>query len=638
MLDKIIINGAREHNLKDIDLEIPKYKLVVFTGLSGSGKSSLAFDTIYAEGQRRYVESLSSYARQFLGIMKKPDVDLIEGLSPSISIDQKGASHNPRSTVGTVTEIHDYLRLLYARIGHPHCPKDGIEISRTTKEKIMDDIVSKFVRTTPTRIMILAPIVRGRKGEYTDLFRDLKKRGYQRVRIDGLIYGIEQALSLGSSEMIVSEIKDKGFSIPEKPKETIDTFYSEKFACPACGGAVSEIEPRLFSFNSPYGACSNCNGLGVIQSVDEARVLNPYLSIAEGGILAFSNIWSQDTWMTRTLRQVFNENNIPQNVEIAKLRDEQKRVILHGTGDRVYEVKGLNRFGEKTRIHETYSGVVSYLLQKFHETDSELVKREIEKFMTELVCEKCEGKRLKKEALSVTVNDLSIFDLSDLSIEKSHEFIGELEAKLTNREKEIARVILREIEARMKFLVDVGLSYLTLSRNARSLAGGETQRLRLASQIGSGLSGVLYVLDEPSIGLHPRDNLKLINTLKRLRDLGNSVIVVEHDREMMLKSDYIFDIGPGVGDQGGKIVARGTLAEIIGNSNSITGEYLSGLRKIRNRKSDFNFNKIENFLELKGVSAHNLKDIDVKFPLGAFICVTGVSGSGKSTLINDVLY
>ena len=674
MNDKIIIKGAREHNLKDIDLEIPKYKLVVFTGLSGSGKSSLAFDTIYAEGQRRYVESLSSYARQFLGIMKKPDVDLIEGLSPSISIDQKGASHNPRSTVGTVTEIHDYLRLLYARIGHPHCPKDGIEISRTTKEKIMDDIVSKFVRTTPTRIMILAPIVRGRKGEYTDLFRDLKKRGYQRVRIDGLIYGIdedlvliktnkhtieavvdrisldrkhdrkrlidgiEQALSLGSSEMIVSEIKDKGFSIPEKPKETIDTFYSEKFACPACGGAVSEIEPRLFSFNSPYGACSNCNGLGVIQSVDEARVLNPYLSIAEGGILAFSNIWSQDTWMTRTLRQVFNENNIPQNVEIAKLRDEQKRVILHGTGDRVYEVKGLNRFGEKTRIHETYSGVVSYLLQKFHETDSEIVKREIEKFMTELVCEKCEGKRLKKEALSVTVNDLSIFDLSDLSIEKSHEFIGELEAKLTDREKEIARVILREIEARMKFLVDVGLSYLTLSRNARSLAGGETQRIRLASQIGSGLSGVLYVLDEPSIGLHPRDNLKLINTLKRLRDLGNSVIVVEHDREMMLKSDYIFDIGPGAGDQGGKIVARGTLAEIIGNSNSITGEYLSGLRKIRNRKSDFNFNKIENFLELKGVSAHNLKDIDVKFPLGAFICVTGVSGSGKSTLINDVLY
>lgn len=674
MVDKIIIKGAREHNLKDIDLEIPKYKLVVFTGLSGSGKSSLAFDTIYAEGQRRYVESLSSYARQFLGIMKKPDVDFIEGLSPSISIDQKSTSHNPRSTVGTVTEVYDYLRLLYARIGHPHCPNCGTEISRTTKEKIVEDILMKFVRATPTRIMILAPIVKGRKGEYIDLFKDLKKRGYSRVRIDGNVYSlnedfvliktnkhtieaildrvvldkdldkkrlndsIEQALNLGNSEVTISEIKDRGFSIPEKPKIMEDTFYSEKFACPKCGTAIAQIEPRLFSFNSPYGACPNCNGLGVIQSVDESRVLSPELSILEGGILPFANISYADTWFGRTVRVAFEKNQIPLNVEIKNLTHEKRQIILQGTGDETYEVKGRNRFGEKTKIYEAYQGVVNFLLQKYSESDSEIVKREIEKFMTEITCELCKGKRLKKEALSVTVNNLSIVDLASLSIEKAYEFIEKLFATLGEREKQIARIILKEITTRMKFLIDVGLSYLTLSRSAQTLAGGEAQRIRLASQIGSGLSGVLYVLDEPSIGLHPKDNTKLINTLKRLRDLGNSVIVVEHDRETMLESDYIFDIGPGAGEKGGKIVAEGTPKEIMLNKNSLTGEYLSGRKKIVNKRPDFNIKKQDMYLTLAGVSEHNLKNVDVSFPLASFICITGVSGSGKSTLINDVLY
>lgn len=674
MIDKIVVKGAREHNLKNVDLEIPKYKLVVFTGLSGSGKSSLAFDTIYAEGQRRYVESLSSYARQFLGVMKKPDVDLIEGLSPSISIDQKSTSHNPRSTVGTVTEIYDYLRLLFARIGHPHCPNDGTEISRTTKEKIVEDIILRFTTGSPVRLMILAPIVKGRRGEYSDLFKDLKKRGFQRVRIDGQIFGldedlvliktnkhtieavvdrltldksferqrlvdsVEQALNLGSRELVVTKINDKGFSMPDKPTETEDTFYSEKFACPMCGLALQEIEPRLFSFNSPYGACANCNGLGVIQSVDEALVLNPHLSISEGGILAFANIGEQDTWIARTVKQALEKNDIPLKARISELTLAEKKVILYGTGDELYEIKGTNRFGENTKIYETYPGVVNYLLKRYNESTSEIIKREIEKFMTELTCEECHGKRLKPEALSVTIDNHSIVDLSDYSIEKSFDFISKIFEKLTDREQQIARIILREITTRMKFLVDVGLSYLTLGRTARTLAGGEAQRIRLASQIGSGLSGVLYVLDEPSIGLHPRDNTKLINTLKRLRDLGNSVIVVEHDREMMLESDYIFDIGPAAGEFGGRIIAKGTPKEIIDDPNSITGGYLSGAKKINHKRKGFDIEKVNNFLELNGVTAHNLKNVDLKIPLGSLTCITGVSGSGKSTLINDVLF
>ncbi len=686
---KIIIKGAREHNLKNVDVEIPKDQLVVFTGISGSGKSSLAFDTIYAEGQRRYVESLSSYARQFLGIMKKPNVDFIEGLSPAISIDQKTTSHNPRSTVGTVTEIYDYMRLLFARVGHPHCPKCGREITRTTKEKIVEEIVHKFVGAHPVKIMILAPIVSGRKGEYIDLFKDLRKRSFQQVRIDGKIFSlnadisliktnkhtieavvdklildknyerqrvldsVEQALALGSGEIIISKVNDKGFSFPEVPIEMEDTFYSEKFACPFDGTPMPKIEPRLFSFNSPFGACPECNGLGNIMTVDEELVLNPNLTIAEGGILAFANLYDRETWLTRTMKTVFEENDIPMTDLIMTLTEEQKKIILNGTGDKVYKVRGRNRFGEATTIYETYPGVVGYLQKRFLETDSELIKKEIQKFMTSKICDICIGARLKPEALAVTIVGKSIVDISDMSIEECYEFMQNLLEKLPSREIQVATIILKEINARLKFLFDVGLSYLTLSRQAESLAGGEAQRIRLASQIGSGLSGVLYVLDEPSIGLHPKDNTKLIGTLKHLRDIGNSVIVVEHDREMMMESDYIFDFGPGAGEHGGKIIAHGTPKQIVLDENSITGKYLSGRVKIKIRsqkgaellggpeqpkKETLIEPEIKRQIVLKNVTEHNLKNIDVIFPLGKFVCVTGVSGSGKSTLINDVFY
>lgn len=673
MKDKIVIKGAREHNLKNIDLEIPKDKLVVFTGLSGSGKSSLAFDTIYAEGQRRYVESLSSYARQFLGVMKKPDVEFIDGLSPSISIDQKTTSHNPRSTVGTVTEIYDYLRLLFARVGHPHCPECGREITRTTKEKIVDEIIQKYATPTPVKIMILAPIVKGRKGEYQDLFKDLRKRGFQKVRIDGHIFdlseditliktnshsieaivdriamdknydrarltdSVEQALNLGSGEMILTKVLDKSFSFPEKPTEMEDSLYSEKFACPFDGTSVSEVEPRLFSFNSPYGACPTCNGLGEILTVNEDLVLNNNLTILEGGIMPFSNLEDRDTWFTRTIKHVLEENDIPMDVYVQHLTTEQKNIILYGTGDRVYEIRGKNRFGENTRIYEPFGGVIKYLMDRYHETDSELIKNEVAKFMRPTKCSLCNGTRLKKEALAVTVASKSIVDVANLPIDEALKFFDKLSESLSSKEKEIAKMILREISVRLKFLNDVGLSYLTLSRNAGSLAGGEAQRIRLASQIGSGLSGVLYVLDEPSIGLHPRDNTKLINTLKHLRDIGNTVIVVEHDQEMMEESDYIFDIGPGAGEQGGKVISKGTPEEIKKDPNSLTGKYISGKKKIKIPNNP----KIEEdneYIEIKGVREHNLKNVDVKFPLNKFICVTGVSGGGKSTLINDVLY
>ncbi len=671
---KIIIKGAREHNLKNVDIEIPKDQLVVFTGLSGSGKSSLAFDTIYAEGQRRYVESLSSYARQFLGVMKKPAVDFIEGLSPAISIDQKTTSHNPRSTVGTVTEIYDYLRLLFARVGHPHCPKCGREITRTTKEKIVEEIINKFVATTPTKVMILAPIISGRKGEYVDLFKDLRKRSYQQARVDGRVMGlntdltliktnkhtieaivdklvldknydrqrildsVEQALALGNGEVIVSEVKDKSFSFPEVPTEMEDTFYSEKFACPYDATPMPKVEPRIFSFNSPFGACVGCNGLGNIMTVDEDLVLNPNLTIAEGGILAFANLYDRDTWLTRTLKTAFDENDIPMTDLIMTLTPEQKKIVLYGTGETVYKVKGKNRYGENTSIYETYPGVVGYLHARFLETDSELIKKEIQKFMTAKVCDTCFGARLKPESLAVTIREKSIVDISDMSIEDCYEFMKNLSSNLAGKDLEIATVILKEINARLKFLFDVGLSYLTLSRSAESLAGGEAQRIRLASQIGSGLSGVLYVLDEPSIGLHPRDNTKLIGTLKHLRDIGNSVIVVEHDKEMMQESDYIFDFGPGAGEHGGHVIAHGTPKQIEVDPKSITGKYLSGKAKIKIQKETLIEPEVQRYIELKGVREHNLKNVDVKFPLGRFVCITGVSGSGKSTLINDVFY
>lgn len=670
-MDEIKIKGAREHNLKNIDLSIPKNKLVVFTGISGSGKSSLAFDTIYAEGQRRYVESLSSYARQFLGVMKKPDVDLIEGLSPAISIDQKSTSHNPRSTVGTVTEIYDYLRLLYARVGHPHCPNCGREISHQTSEQITNSIL-ELAKTSKLRVLILSPVVKDRKGEYTELFVDLKKRGYKKARIDGEVFNldeefiliktnrhsieavidqlvlskdtdktrvsqdVEQALRLGDGEVIVSTVKDTGFNIPEKPKKMQDEFYSEKFACPVCHIYLPEIEPRIFSFNTPHGACEECNGLGTILTVDKDLVFNSNLTIGEGGILPFSHLLEKDTWFSRTFKTFCEENDIPLNKRLSDVSDEKKNLLLKGTGDKEYYVEGENRWGNKTAIREPFKGVLHELKQKYQSTESMFLRSQIERFMRYEECPQCNGARLKKQALSITLDDKSIVEVADMSIENTFEFIKNLTTKITKREEEIAKIILKEIKQRLSFLLDVGLDYLTLSRGAQTLAGGEAQRIRLASQIGSGLTGVLYVLDEPSIGLHQRDNRKLIDTLKKLRDLGNTVLVVEHDQETMEDSDYIVDFGPGAGENGGNIIAKGSVDEIKKDKNSITGAYLSGRKKINTVSIPTEENG--KVLTIVGAKEHNLKDITVSFPLGKFIVVTGVSGSGKSTLINDILY
>ncbi len=685
MNDKIIVKGAREHNLKNIDLEIPKNKLVVFTGLSGSGKSSLAFDTIYAEGQRRYVESLSSYARQFLGVMKKPDVDLIEGLSPAISIDQKGASHNPRSTVGTVTEIYDYTRLLFARVGHPHCPICGREIEKMSKEQIMNKILKMSAnslehRAKGIRAIILAPVVKGKKGEYKDLFKDLKKRGYKKARIDGKVFDldsdliliktnkhnievvidsmiisketdksrlstdVEQALYLGNGELIVAEILDKGFSIPDFPTEFKDELFSEKFACPYDGTSISEIEPRIFSFNTPYGACPTCNGLGTVLTVDQDLVFNNNLTINEGGIMPYGELMDKDSWFVRTFKTFCDENRIPMDTKISELSEKQKNLILKGTGDHEYEVEGTNRWGRGTSIHEAYHGVEADVKRRYEESESSFMKGYMEKFMRYEICPECKGARLKKEALSVTIGNKNIIEICDTSIEKTLEFILKLDTILNEREKKISNLILKEIKQRLGFLVDVGLSYLTLSRSANTLAGGEAQRIRLASQIGSGLTGVLYVLDEPSIGLHPKDNDRLIQTLKKLRDLGNTVLVVEHDAETMLESDYIYDFGPGAGITGGNIVAQGTPKEIMDNPNSVTGPYLSGKKKIRIKGKaesvkglvDSNRNE-ENAITILGATEHNLKNIDVTFPLNKLVVVTGASGSGKSTLVLDIL-
>jgi excinuclease ABC subunit A len=676
-MDKLIIKGAREHNLKNLDLEIPKNKLVVFTGLSGSGKSSLAFDTIYAEGQRRYVESLSSYARQFLGVMKKPDVDLIEGLSPAISIDQKSTSHNPRSTVGTVTEIYDYMRLLFARIGHPHCPKCGKEISNMTPEQITNAIFALNIDPSKrTKILILAPVVKDRKGEYKELFVDLKRRGYRKVRIDKQIFNldenfiliktnkhtievvideviltkdtdrlriaedVEKGLKLGNSELIVSTIKDAGFNIPAKPKKMEDELFSEKFACPVCGISMAEIEPRVFSFNTPHGACPTCNGLGTLLTVDKDLVFNNNLSISEGGILPYSNLFENETWFSRTLVTFCQENDIPLKERLSEISKAKKDLILKGTGEKIYTITGKNRWGRDTEIHEPFRGMLWDLREKYQSTDSMFLKSRIEKFMRYETCPECNGARLKKESLSITIENKSIIDVCDMSITNTLEFIRKLSNTLSSREIEISKLILKEIKERLLFLVDVGLDYLTLSRGAQSLAGGEGQRIRLASQIGSGLTGVLYVLDEPSIGLHQKDNKKLIETLKKLRDLGNTVLVVEHDQETMEQSDYIIDFGPEAGQGGGQIISKGTVDEIKKDKNSITGAYLSGARKIKPTKGNFEQGSFSNgkTLSILGAKEHNLKNIDVNFPLNKFIVVTGVSGSGKSTLINDILY
>lgn len=678
-MDTITVKGAREHNLKNIDVTIPKNKLVVMTGLSGSGKSSLAFDTIYAEGQRRYVESLSSYARQFLGVMKKPDVDVIEGLSPAISIDQKSTSHNPRSTVGTVTEIYDYLRLLFARVGHPHCPICGREISHMSREQITQAILQLpenkgVLAKKGLRVLILAPIVKDRKGEYRDLFVDLRKRGYRKVRIDGQVFeldedltliktnkhtieavidqmvlaketdklrlsnDVEQALKLGNSEVIIAIVNDVGFSIPEKPKDMTDELFSEKFACPIDNISLPEIEPRIFSFNTPHGACPTCNGLGTILTVDAELVLNPNLSIGEGGILPFAMTFTHDSWFARTMKTFSEENGIPLNKKLGELTSDQTELLLNGTGDKEYEVHGENRWGRSTTIFEPFHGIIAEVKKRYADTESTFIRGQIERFMRYEVCPDCKGSRLKPEALSVTIDGKSIVNVSDLAISHTLTFMQSLDNLLSERELTIGRMILKEIKERLNFLVDVGLEYLTLSRGAQTLAGGEAQRIRLASQIGSGLTGVLYVLDEPSIGLHPKDNAKLIKTLKRLRDLGNTVLVVEHDQETMEAADMILDFGPAAGINGGHIIAQGTIEEIKKDPNSITGKYLSGKKKIQVLPAEGARQLEKKEITVYGASEHNLKNIDITFPLQKLVVLTGASGSGKSTLMNDILY
>lgn len=688
MENTIKIRGARQHNLKNIDLDIPKNKLVVLTGVSGSGKSSLAFDTIYAEGQRRYVESLSSYARQFLGIMEKPDVDHIEGLSPAISIDQKTTSHNPRSTVGTVTEIYDYFRLLFARIGHPHCPVCGREIAHQTLDQIVNHAMG-LIETTAKEdkkawFLILSPMVTDRKGEFSQLFENLKAKGYRQVRIDGYVHdinedlvllktnkhtiegvvdrvsaspenlkdkmftdnlksrlsdSIQQALNLSEGLVVFSQVLDKEFSMPVTPKKFEDHLFSERFACPFDNISLPEIEPRTFSFNSPQGACSTCTGLGKILKVDPELVFSPELTINEGGILPFANMFEHETWYGRLIQKVCEENKINLRVPFKDMPEKDKEILLNGTGDREYHVYGTNRFGRETYIWESFAGIIKELERRHNESESDWVKEEIRKYMREKVCPECQGKRLKKEALSITISDLSIADVTSFSIDKTIDWVNELnDSNVTNsREKEIAALIIKEILGRLRFLTSVGLEYLTLARVAGSLSGGEAQRIRLASQIGSGLTGVLYVLDEPTIGLHPRDDQKLIDTLKKLRDLGNTVVVVEHDATMMKESDYIVDFGPGAGKNGGEVVATGTFDELCKNPKSITGQYLSGKKKI---EVPVNQKLISTPLSIKifGCDRFNLKNIDVEFPLGKLVSITGVSGSGKSTLLVDTLY
>lgn len=651
-MDKIIVRGAREHNLKNIDLEIPRNKLVVITGISGSGKSSLAFDTLYAEGQRRYVESLSAYARQFLGLMQKPDVDMIEGLSPAISIDQKARSHNPRSTVGTVTEIHDYLRLLFARIGKPHCPQCGRPIERQTAQQIVDQIMS-LPEGTPVQIM--APVVRGRKGEYKQLFEDLKKEGFVRVRVDGVLRTLFEEIELDKNKRHDIEIVLDRIKVSDKKRgriaDSVETalkwgqglviveivgegekLFSEHFACPVCGVSLPEIEPRLFSFNSPFGACPACDGLGMRMVVDPELVIDPRRSIREGGILPWAN--SRSRWLSALLEGVCRAYRIDPDVPLGRLPKEKLDIILYGTRGELVPFVYTTTYGKTRTYYRPFEGVVNYLEQAYREAMSEEAREEIEQYMSALPCPECKGARLRPEALAVTVGGKNIWELTKLTVREALEFFENL--KLTEREEMIAHQILKEIKNRLQFMVDVGLDYLTLDRPANTLAGGEAQRIRLATQIGSQLTGVLYVLDEPSVGLHPRDNARLIGTLKRLRDLGNTVIVVEHDEATMRAADFIIDLGPGAGLHGGYVVATGTPEEIARNPKSLTGQYLAGVRRIpvpakRREPRD-------KWLIVRGAREHNLKSIDVRFPVGLFICVTGVSGSGKSTLVEEILY
>jgi excinuclease ABC subunit A len=706
MSDRLVVRGAREHNLQDVSLDLPRERLIVFTGLSGSGKSSLAFDTIYAEGQRRYVESLSAYARQFLGQMDKPDVDFIEGLSPAISIDQKSASRNPRSTVGTITEIYDYLRLLYARVGIPHCPKDGSVVSRQTPQQIVDRVL---LLPEGTRFQVLAPVVRGRKGEYESLFEELAGQGFARARIDGEVHelsdvpklaryeahtievvvdrlvlrpGIERRLTdsletalkladgVAEIQVVPREPAGGGRSVGnfgkslagdasegqagqsdagqsdagqsdagqsdagqsdagEAEGETL--IFSQHLACPVCGTSYDELAPRNFSFNSPYGACPSCDGLGTRYEVDpELVVPDPDLSIDDGAVAPWAG--ARNEYFGRLLQGVADTYGIPTSVAWRKLKKQDQKVILYGSGTAQVHLHYKNRYGRTRSYYTTYEGVVRYLQRRHAEAESDNMREQIEGYMREVPCSECGGARLKPESLAVTVGGRSIFELCDFSIRDATKTVEGL--TLSERDHLIADRVLKEVKARLQFLVDVGLDYLSLNRNAGTLAGGEAQRIRLASQIGSGLVGVLYVLDEPSIGLHQRDNRKLIDTLIRLRDIGNTVIVVEHDEETIRTADHVVDIGPGAGEHGGQIVVSGTVNELLKTKASLTGQYLSGKRFIplpplrREPKG---------WLVVRGAREHNLRNIDVEFPSGCFVVVTGVSGSGKSTLVNDIL-
>ena len=652
--DKIYIKGAREHNLKNVDLELPRNKLIVMTGLSGSGKSSLAFDTIYAEGQRRYVESLSSYARQFLGQMEKPDVDYIEGLSPAISIDQKTTSRNPRSTVGTVTEIHDYLRLMYARIGTPHCPNCGKEIQQQTIDQIVDRVLALPERT---RIMVLAPVIRGRKGEYVKLLDDMQKQGYIRARIDGEMFeltdppkmaktkkhtieividrlvirpdlqqrltdSLETAMRLGGGLVVVSVIDGE------------DMMFSQNYACPDCNISIEELTPRMFSFNNPYGACPTCTGLGMLMKIDPAIVIpDRSKSLNEGAIQVTGwNSVDADSMAHMYLAALAEAYNFSLDTPVSDLPDDVVDKILYGTHGEKIRVSYQRESGGGT-FSAPFEGIIANLERRYRETSSESMKNVYEGYMSNIPCPECKGRRLKREALAVTLNGLNIAEVSEMPVRDAHAFFAQL--KLTEKQQIIARQILKEVQSRLGFLTDVGLDYLTLSRNACTLSGGEAQRIRLATQIGSSLVGVLYILDEPSIGLHQCDNRKLLGTLKHLRDLGNTLIVVEHDEETMLSADYLVDVGPGAGVNGGRIVAAGTPQEIIDNPDSLTGQYLSGKRSVpipAERRSP------SGWLTVRGARANNLKNVTIQVPLGMITCVTGVSGSGKSSLVNEILY
>lgn len=722
--DTIKVTGAREHNLKNITLELPKNQLVVFTGLSGSGKSSLAFDTLYAEGQRRYVESLSSYARQFLGVMSKPDVDQIDGLSPAISIDQKTTSHNPRSTVGTITEIYDYLRLLFARVGHPHCPNCGREIASQSVDQIVGHVMTELesrAAQQPARLLLLSPVVRDRKGEFTALFENLQKQGYSRVRIDGTLYdladditliktnrhtievlldrlsvarkqledeaerrvirsrlaqSIESALKLADGFVVTAFVMDEGFDFPPNPTNMEDRLFSERLACSFCGISIPELEPRLFSFNSPQGACETCNGLGSLLKIDVEKILAKSLTLSEGAIIPFALNLTNDTWWSRLVQTVVEEEGYNfRTTPFQDMRPETQQLLLYGSS-KLYTVHGENRFGRSTAIQEKFEGFINNLERRYNETESEYIRKEIEQFMQREVCPQCHGARLKEEALAVHILSKNISQVTVMPIHQTLEWVENLgvldegspsqaesssqnQLILTPKERTIAIPIVKEITARLTFLSSVGLNYLSLHREASTLAGGEAQRIRLASQIGTGLTGVLYILDEPTIGLHQRDNHQLIQTLKSLRDKGNSVIVVEHDRDVMLASDFVVDFGPKAGKEGGQVVAQGSPAELMKNQASLTGKYLSRKNDVVRTKttkkkkgkpepdservivdpdSSAQTPTTQSQIRITGASHHNLKFIDVAFPLNTLTAITGISGSGKSTLLHDTLY